>query len=441
MGKRRKKFRIRNLGFYRYSFNNLKGSTMTENYDEFDNIFDDDIDLFDDNEKNDKTTSKKKNSSKNKISKFIKLSLIGALVVGLAGGGWYVVQNENAKSQQQEQASSEENQNIEIEGFDPNRPKTDETLQLVNTQQVFWADDMCNIASQWTDKEFPGKIDIEGKSTVWKNKKALISALETNAQELRNRSNSMLPMIDNVYNKAKEKEDNNTIITDNNKLIKSLDQNVIGSTYLIRDSINRYADSLDSMAKDLKKYSDYDEYGTRGAISRVQHGLDDAYQQFGTSLAGVFDDGIFENAVTLQAASQLESCSGALIDQDKLESKYGEEIKKQEKIAEFVNFNRCKAFIDNSSRITNKNESYNSSVNSCNSLLSTITMDGTHDGYYMNINTQDNDRARPSHDSFDEEDQETNTDSNNDENSEHSENKGDAKENSEKDQKDSNENN
>ena len=126
---------------------------MTENYDEFDNIFDDDIDLFDDNEKNDKTTSKKKNSSKNKISKFIKLSLIGALVVGLAGGGWYVVQNENAKSQQQEQASSEENQNIEIEGFDPNRPKTDETLQLVNTQQVFWADDMCNIASQWTDKE------------------------------------------------------------------------------------------------------------------------------------------------------------------------------------------------------------------------------------------------------------------------------------------------
>ena len=57
MGKRRKKFRIRNLGFYRYSFNNLKGSTMTENYDEFDNIFDDDIDLFDDNEKNDKTTS------------------------------------------------------------------------------------------------------------------------------------------------------------------------------------------------------------------------------------------------------------------------------------------------------------------------------------------------------------------------------------------------
>ena len=192
------------------------------------------------------------------------------------------------------------------------------------------------------------------------------------------------------------------------------------------------------MAKDLKTYADYDEYGMRGAISRVQHGLDAAYQQFGTSLAGVFDDGIFENAVTLQAVSQLESCSGALIDQDKLESKYGEEIKKQEKIAEFVNFNRCKAFIDNSSRITNKNESYNSSVNSCNSLLSTITIDGTHDGYYMNINTQDNDRARPSHDSFNEENQETNTSS---DNSANNENKVDAKENSKNNQEDSNGNN
>lgn len=411
---------------------------MTENYDEFDNIFDDDIDLFDDNSKDDKTTSKKKSSNKNKRSKFVKLSLIGVLLVGLAGGGWYVVQNENTKSQQQEQeqVSSEENQKPEVEGFDPNRPKTDETLQLVNTQQVYWADDMCNIASQWTDKEFPGKIDIEGKSTVLKNKRALISVLETNAQELRNRSNAMLPMIDNVYNKAKEKEDNNTIITDNNKLIKSVDQNIVGSTYLIRDSINRYADSLDSMAKDLKTYADYDEYGMRGAISRVQYGLDDAYQQFGTSLAGVFDDGIFENAVTLQAVSQLESCSGALIDEGKLESKYGEEIKKQEKIAEFVNFNRCKAFVDNSSRITNKNESYNSSINSCNSLLSTITVDGAHDGYYMNINTQDNDRARPSHDSFDQENQDSNTGNNS--SPENNENKEDLKEDSKNDQKDSN---
>ena len=389
---------------------------MAENYDEFDNIFDDDIDVFDDDSEENDSSKKKKKSKKNKSPKIVKIGLIGILIAGLVGGGWYVVKNENDK-QQQEQSQAEENQNPEIEGFDPNRPKTDETLQLVNTQQVYWADDMCNIASQWTDKEFPGKVDIEGKETVLKNKRALISALETNAQELRNRSNAMLPMIDNAYEKAKEKEDNNTIITDNNKLVKYVDQSVVGSTSLIRDSIDRYADSLDSMAKDLKTYADYDEYGMRGAISRVQHGLDDAYQQFGTSLAGVFDDGLFENAVTLDAVSQLESCSGALIDQERLESKYGEEIKKQEKIAEFVNYNRCKAFIDNSSRITNKNESYNSSVNSCNSLLSTEAIDGTHDGYYMNIDTQDNNRARPSHDSFEESPEDNTSDSNGNDNS------------------------
>lgn len=389
---------------------------MAENYDEFDNIFDDDIDVFDDDSEENDSSEKKKKSKKNKSPKIVKFGLIGMLIVGLVGGGWYVVKNENDK-QQQEQSQAEENQNPEIEGFDPNRPKTDETLQLVNTQQVYWADDMCNIASQWTDKEFSGKVDIEGKETVLKNKRALISALETNAQELRNRSNAMLPMIDNAYEKAKEKEDNNTIITDNNKLVKSVDQSVVGSTSLIRDSIDRYADSLDSMAKDLNTYADYDEYGTRGAISRVQHGLDDAYQQFGTSLAGVFDDGLFENAVTLDAVSQLESCSGALIDQERLESKYGEEIQKQEKIAEFVNYNRCKAFIDNSSRITDKNESYNSSVNSCNSLLSTEAIDGTHDGYYMNIDTQDNNRARPSHDSFEENPEDNTSDSNGNNNS------------------------
>lgn len=389
---------------------------MAENYDEFDNIFDDDINVFDDDSEEDGSSKKKKKSKKNKSPKIVKIGLIGILIAGLVGGGWYVVKNENDK-QQQEQSQAEENQNPEIEGFDPNRPKTDETLQLVNTQQVYWADDMCNIASQWTDKEFPGKVDIEGKETVLKNKRALISALETNAQELRNRSNAMLPMIDNAYEKAKEKEDNNTIITDNNKLVKSVDQSVVGSTSLIRDSIDRYADSLDSMAKDLKTYADYDEYGMRGAISRVQHGLDDAYQQFGTSLAGVFDDGLFENAVTLDAVSQLESCSGALIDQERLESKYGEEIQKQEKIAEFVNYNRCKAFIDNSSRITNKNEIYNSSVNSCNSLLSTESIDGTHDGYYMNIDTQDNNRARPSHDSFEENPEDNISDSNGNNNS------------------------
>lgn len=380
---------------------------MADNYDEFDNIFDDDIDLFDDgSEENsqDDNKEKKKKSNKNESPKFIKFGLIGLLVAGLIGGGWYVVQNESNNTAQQEEQQTEEEgeQEPAVEGFDPNRPKTDETLQLVNTQQVYWADNMCNIASQWTDKPFPGKVDIEGKATVLKNKRALISALETNAQELRNRSNTMLPLIDDVYEKAKQKEDNNTIITDNNKLVESLDPSVVSSSYLIKDSIDRYADSLDSMAKDLKTYADYDEYGMRVAISRVQQGLNSAYKQFGTTLAGVFDDGLFENSVTLHAVSQLESCSGALIDQGKLESRYGDEIKKQEKIAEFVNYKRCQAFIDNSGRVTNKNESYNSSVNSCNTLLSTVTVDGTHDGYYMNIDTQDAKRARPSHDSFDE---------------------------------------
>lgn len=376
---------------------------MVENYDEFDNIFDDDIDLFDDDSKGDAQNNKKKvKADRNTPPKIVKFGLIGLLIAGLAGGSWYVVQNESNNQAQQEESQSQEGQNTQIEGFDPNRPKTDETLQLVNTQQVYWADDMCNIASQWTDKSFPGKVDIEGKATVLKNKRALVSALETNAQELRKRADTMLPMVDDVYKKAKDKEDNNTIITDNNKLVQEIDPNVVGSSYLIKDSINRYADSLDSMANDLKTYADYDEYGMRGAISRVQHGLDDAYQQFGTTLAGVFDDDLFENVVTLQAASQLESCSGALIDQEKLESQYGDEIEKQEKIEEFVNYNRCKAFIDNSSRITDKNESYNSSVNACNTLLSTAAIDGTHDGYYMNIDTQDEKRSRPSHGFLDE---------------------------------------
>lgn len=356
---------------------------MAGNYEYFDDIFDDDIDS---------PPIKKEGRKKSKFPVMI-ASLI--VIASLIGGGWYAVKKNIVPLPQSSQEQTDD-------GLDPNRERTDEQLQLVNTQQVYWADGICNVTSEWSNSKFPGSINIDGKATVMKNKKAISDSLAADAKELRKRSGTLPSLIEDAYTKALEYQESSTTITDHNKIVTEVDPSVVEATNRLKEGINRYAGSLESMSRDLSSYADYDEYGTRAAITRVQKGLDKAYQEFGFALTGVFDEGLFENAVTLKAVSELESCSGALIDDNELNSRYGDELQKQETIEEFIDYKKCQVFIDNSNRVTNRNESYNDSVNECNTLLSTITVDNDHDGNYMNIDTQDNFRARPSHDVADE---------------------------------------
>lgn len=360
-------------------------------------IFSEDGDIFnEDIEGHDTKSSSKKRRSKNKKkSSTLKKFLIPLIIISLIGGlGYYSIQKgwiniDNISSHQSERNNQEQ------EEFENAEPAKNVTLQLVNTEQVFWAENVCDTMSHWGEeslKEVPPPEREKGY-TSGSAADEIVKVLHDNANILRKRATEMQDSIPNSYKTAQEFE-KDTILTDNNKTVgQSPDSRITNATSNINISLKSYADGLDSMANDLKSKASYDFNGQRDTISMISQALDGMEDELGNMLSKEINDSLFENTVTMERVAQLGACNGTVISGEELDRQRGEEISEQETIRNYVNYKRCEYFMSDRQRFGGSE--FVSSEEACNKVLKESTFTGDDPVSHWNINTQNAERAKP----------------------------------------------
>lgn len=352
-----------------------------------DDFLNDEI-LLEDNDVKKKPKTKKK-------SPIIKIVSIIATVGIIFGGGYYAYTNDliptNALGTNDSQNENEnENEN------DHQEASRDVTMELINTEQVFWAENVCNAMSTWGEdlnlKNVPSPKGNKPYSSIQASKE-ISNVLKENSKILETRANQIQESVSNAYNEAKSFE-KGTILTDNNKKVgQSPDTKITSASSNINMSLRAYADGLKSMAADLQSKAGYDFNGQRDTISMISQALEGMENDLSNMLSKEINDELFDNTMTMLRVSQLEACGGKIIDGSELDRERSEQISEQENIRNYINYRRCEAFMSDRERFGGSE--FKSSEEACSQVLKENIFTGDEPIYSWNINTQDELRVKP----------------------------------------------
>ena len=269
-------------------------------------------------------------------------------------------------------------------------------MELINTEQVFWAENVCNSMSTWGEdlnlKSVPSPKSDKSYNSVQASKE-ISNVLKENSRILEMRANQIQEAVPNAYNEAKSFE-KGTILTDNNKKVgQSPDNKITSASSNINMSLRAYADGLKSMESDLRSKADYDFYGQRDTISMISQSLEGMETELSNMLSKEINDELFDNTMTMLRVSQLEACGGKIIDGSELDRSQSEQISEQENIRNYINYRRCESFM--SDREIFGGSEFKSSEEACNQVLKENIFTGDEPIYSWNINTQDELRVKP----------------------------------------------
>lgn len=312
----------------------------------------------------------KKKSKKGKI-------IGGIVAVALIGSaaGLYVV-GSNQESVEQEQVAQ----------------KKSVEMQLVNTEQVAWADNMCSIVSRWDSEDDLNKMGEPKSEDGFNSTEArdrLTKLLYSNAGKLRDRAQEVRDSVASSYEQAASSE-SETVITDNNRKVgDEPNVRVVTASETVASEIEDFAKAMEAMAFDLSGKADYDAYGIRDTIAMIKSTFPSMSENLRKNISKEMNDSLFDNLVTMEKVSQLEQCSDSFVNSGNLMKDNSSFLEEQSTIRNFVNYKRCEDYLSHSPNPGNIN------VDICKELMDSTTVDNNHPGYSMDIDTHDQDRAIP----------------------------------------------
>lgn len=259
-------------------------------------------------------------------------------------------------------------------------------LELVNSEQVNYAKEMCSIIPTWEKNMVPMKNVKTAKSPL-KVRDEMVFVLESNAAALNKESKELAQIPSKVYDISK-RDTKDILVTDNVlKIGDQPDEKVSQSAQSLSTTLSGYAGSINTMAQDLKKVAPYDEPGIRSAIENVNNSFDSLNSQFTKDVGVSINDNIFDNVVTMQKVSEIKECNGAFINPDDLKKEKGQEIEQQAKISSYALQDRCRGFLASSQSVPEDSmtDQIKQSVTLCKESLASGT-DYSKDPYIQSVN-------------------------------------------------------
>lgn len=269
-------------------------------------------------------------------------------------------------------------------------------LQLVNTEQVLWADEMCNYFSynEWGDSlhKMPTYDEAKKPKTV---RDEMSDLLGRNAYRVNYRANKMKELPNIVYDSALNNQEFTTVIDNNKKLGDTPDEKVVNISQSLSLAFENYARSLSDMKKDLDSIADYDANGLRNAVNRVNNGFETINQQLGNEVTEALQETNFDNVVTIKKASENESCAGNFADFTNASDEVQKILDDQALISDYVLEKRCQNFVSNTSNVTQLSDDLKNNIELCNNVLSRVSVDETNEIFAQGVDTKDSERATP----------------------------------------------
>lgn len=312
--------------------------------------------LFDDEDVSEKKDTKKEKKRPGWIIPVAIVSVLGLVIGGAAMMGG----NEEP-----------EKEVIATETEEP--VPEDLTVQLVNLQQVAWADETCSVVNKWGQDKLELKPTGNETNPV-KARKIISWDMDRNITRLGDMSNEFTELPQTALSKAKKLE-SETMPGDNNlKVGNEVDEKINTASRGIASAFEGYSSAIKTLQKNLNGIADYNFNGIRDTISKTNGEIDNLNGQLAQNISQNFNEETFDNLATLQAVSELESCASIMIDPTKLKEDKGEELDMMNKVNRIVSVRRCKSYLDNTSAETEDQEIIKRR-SSCEEVVSSIVLD------------------------------------------------------------------
>lgn len=267
-------------------------------------------------------------------------------------------------------------------------------VQLVNIEQLTWANMMCVEMAQYPQKLKSMPVYDKQASPIVV-KKDMAEVLKENALVIRNEAKRINSAVAWAHDKALKKQ-LNTLVTDNNRAVGDVvDPRTSAASHKMSSALNGYANSLSDMAKDLDAIATYDFGGMREAIAAAPGTMEELSRNLAANVSHVFEDDLFDNVVTMEAVALSTYCNGAFINIDELRQEFGDELDEQQKLKNMAVRARCEEFVDRTDRVSISNESLKKNRKACEEALISSDSAATASQYPNGVDYQDHLRAKP----------------------------------------------
>lgn len=269
---------------------------------------------------------------------------------------------------------------------DGSQEKKTVELQLVNSQQVNYAQKMCTLLPEWKKNMVP-LSGIKSQSSPVKIRNAIIKSLEKNAAVLNKESRGLSQVPSQVYTKSKKDSKDITVKDNVLKVGDKPDEKVSQSAQYLSTTMSGYAESIKTMADDLKKIAPYNDPGIRSSIDDITHSFGSLNSQFAKDVSSSINDNMFDNTMTMQKVSEISECNGAFINPDSLKQQKGDEIEKQNIIRSYALQDRCRGFLASVQSVpeNNRSERIKNDESTCKEIVASGT-DFSKDPYIQSVN-------------------------------------------------------
>lgn len=333
--------------------------------------------LFDDedvSEKKDEDKNKKKNNWAIPVGIVAIIGLvIGVAAVSSSGG-------------------EEEKEETVAESTTPEVPK-DLQVDLVNLQQVAWADKTCTLVKDLGENRLELKPTGNETNPV-KARKFISWDISRNLKRLDDISDDFSQLPETSLARAQQDE-KKTMPGDNNlKVGNEVDGNISTASRGIASAFEGYASALESLQSSLNNIASYNFNGIRDGIENTNGEINNLNGQLSQAISQNFSEDTFDNVATLQAVSELESCGSMMIDKDALKKEKGEDLEKSNKVRNIVSVRRCKSYLDNTSQ-DSQDESIKERRSSCEDVVSSVVLDPNDPYTKAQIDMQEDKRVIP----------------------------------------------
>lgn len=287
--------------------------------------------LFDD----DDISEKKEKDSKPKNKWTIPIAIV-SIFAAVVGGLALLGSKEEQEQEQLQQAETTTTEEV----------PDNLSVQLVNLQQVAWADKACTTIEKWAEDK--KELKPTGNETSPNKARKFISwDINRNLKRLSEVSQDFSDLPESALTQAKQLEKKTGPGDNNLKVGKEIDADISAASRGISSAIEGYSSAVKKLQSNLNSIADYNFNGIRDGIVKTNEDIANLSTQLEETLLQSFNEDTFSNIATLKKASELESCQGKLIDTDKLKSDKAEELDKMERIDRIVSVRRCKSYLDN----------------------------------------------------------------------------------------------
>lgn len=275
----------------------------------------------------------------------------------------------------------------------PVAKKVNADLQLVNLQQVAFADNLCSAIDSWGKDTQELEVPGDQVNPV-KARKMVLKNIAGNIDRIKELSKDFDTIPEKSLEQAQEMA-RDTVVTDNNlKVGDSIDEKVASTTKGITSSFRGYASAVDDTRKKLSIVANYNFNGIRDELTKTQEDLKKLNGQLSDTLGKTINEDAFDNTATLVAVSQLESCQGILFDYDQLSKEKGKEISDMKIVSDIAVKQRCEQYMDNTKSLK-ENEVVATNRKACGDFLQSVTIDQKNPLARAEINTHEDQRIDP----------------------------------------------